>query len=334
MGLLLVAMAIAVPSTVVVMTNQLSDNMPRIPGVFKGIPASARPQVPAADRESMTILLVGSDSRSARQPLAAEQGEQPSADAAVLVHLSASGRAVSVISIPRNSWVRAPGFGMTVFYNVLSLGGPPLMIRTVELLTGIRIDHYAVIDLAGLGSLVRVLGGVQVAVARSTRREGIAFHKGVNELTPRSAMVYASTATRLDGCPCWQRNGRPGGDLSRVQRQQNLLRAIIAKAASWHPLTSPIALYRLIDALSHIVSVDSTFTNSEFRSLALRLAALHDGDFTFLTAPVRALGWRDHLRAVFLNRAQCATLWDAVSHDGVASWAARHPALLTPAVPY
>ena len=339
-GLSLIGLAGVASAAIFITGNQLIGNIARIPNVFDGLKAAGRPGVPAAYRQSMTILVVGSDSRSATPVTAAGHGKpqadltQQQGDAIMLVHLNASGRAVSVISIPRNSWVRVPGLGMMSFYKVLALGGPPLMIKTVERLTGIRIDHYAVIDFAGLSSVVRALGGVRVAVARQTSRGGVTFRQGLNLLSPRAAMIYVSTATRPAGCRCWQRNGLPGGDLSRIQRQQNLIRSILATAASWRLLSDPIAWYRLLDAFSRAVSVDSTFTSAQLRSLALRLARLHGSSFTFLTVPVRGLGWQARDGVVYLDGAQCATLWDAVRHDSVAAWAMRHPATVTPQVPY
>jgi LCP family protein required for cell wall assembly len=333
-GLSLIGLAGIAATTIYIAANQLAGNITRIPNVFSGLAPAGRPAVPAAYRQSMTIMVVGSDSRSAALPGEAGPTSQQQADAIMLVHIDASRRAVSVISIPRNSWIRVPGLGMMSFYKVLSLGGPTLMIKTVEHLTGVRIDHYAAIDFAGLRNVVQALGGVQVAVARQTRRGGVTFHHGLNELSPSAAMVYVSTAARAAGCRCWQLNGLPGGDLSRVQRQQNLIRAILAKSASLPLLSDPIAWYRLLDAFSRTVSVDSTFTNAQLRSLALRLARMHGGDFTFLTVPVRGLGWQARDGVVYLNVAQCATLWDAVRHDSVAAWAVRHPAALTPQVSY
>lgn len=333
-GVSLIALTCAATATFYVAGRNLADGIGRIPNVFKGLNASNQPGVPAAYRQSMTILVVGSDSRSEVRPTVASSRKPLGSDAIMLVHIDADRRAVSAISIPRNSWVDVPGHGMTSFYQVLALGGPALMIRTVEHLTGVRINHYAVIDFAGLRNVIQVLGGVQVEIASQSSRGGVTFHKGLNDLTPKEAMVYVSTTTRPAECRCWQRNGVPGGDLTRVQRQQNLIRAILAKTTSLHLLTKPLALYRLLDAFGHAVSVDSTFTNGQIRTLAFQLARLRGSGFTFLTAPVRGIGRRAGDGVVFLSAAQCAALWKAVRSDAVAAWVARHPASRIPRVPY
>ncbi len=332
-GLALVIFVTVATAAAFIVGNHLINSIPRVSGVFRGLNPADRPPVPAAYSRSLTILVVGSDSGSPTALVATGRDRQYS-DAIMLVHINSDGRAASVISIPRNAWIGVPGHGMTSLYRVLALGGPPLLVRTIEQLTGVRVDHYAVINFAGLRDVVRALGTVPVDIAEPSRREGIVFRKGVNDLGPRAAWVYVTSASRSAGCRCWQRDGLPGGDLSRVQRQQNLIRAILIKTAETHLLTDPLAAYRLIGALRHAVSIDGTFSDGQLLSLAQEAGQLHGSDLIFLTVPVRRLGWRDHEGVVYLDRAAGASLWNAVRHDGVAAWAARHPATLTPQVPY
>jgi LCP family protein required for cell wall assembly len=307
--------------------NHLSGNIQRIPNVFRGV--AHQPVMPAASSGSVTILLAGSDIRSPRQttgsaahPAPFDPGEQRS-DVLMLVHITANRKQVSFISIPRDSWVDVPGIGKAKINAALSLGGPPLMIKTVEQLTHVRINHYAVLDFRGFVSLVGALGGVGVRVAHTTSSRGVTFHQGFNRLTPSSALIYVR-----------QRYGLPLGDLNRVQRQQNLIRTILAQVAARGVLSSPFTMYRFLSALTHSISVDSTFTNAAMLSLANQLKSLPGRDFTFLTAPWRGFGTAAGQSVVYLNQRECGTLWQAVRHDSVAAWAKRHPATLTPATPY
>jgi LCP family protein required for cell wall assembly len=307
--------------------NHLSGNIQRIPSVFRGV--TRQPAMPAVSSHSMTILVAGSDIRSPRQTTGSgghtapfQPGEQRS-DVLMLVHINADRKQVSFISIPRDSWVDVPGMGKMKINAALSLGGPPLMIKTVEQLTHVLINHYAVLDFRGFENLVGALGGVSVRVARTTSSRGVDFRQGLNRLTPSSALVYVR-----------QRYGLPLGDLNRVQRQQNLIRTIMAGIASRGVLTNPFAMYRFLNAFTHSISVDSTFTNAAMLALANQLKGLPGSDFTFLTAPWRGFGTQSGQSVVYLNRPECATLWQAVRHDSVAAWAKRHPATLTPATPY
>ena len=308
--------------------NRLTNSVRTIPHAFRGLNDSARPATPAGARQAMTILLAGSDIRSAAPTTGVgavsrpfQPGEQRS-DLVMLVHIDADRRAASLISIPRDSWVRVPGHGMMKVNAALSVGGPALMIATVEHLTHVRINHYAVIDFQGFRAMVQALDGVDVEVAEQTASGGVIFHRGLNKLTPAQALAYVR-----------QRDGLPGGDLSRIQRQQNLIRAIFAKTAGQHVLTDPLTLYRLLNALTHALSVDATFTPAKLRSLALQLHGLRGRNVTFVTAPVRGLGWEDGQSVVYLNASRCAALWSAIRHNSVAAFAKKFPATLTPAAP-
>jgi LCP family protein required for cell wall assembly len=310
-------------------TNQLTGNVRHIPHAFQGITNSSRPVIPAATRHSMTILLAGSDIRSAGQTtgidgrkISFQPGGQRS-DVLMLVHINADRRHASFISIPRDSWVDVPGHGMMKINAAFSLGGPALMIETVEHLTHVLINHYAVIDFRGFESLVQELGGVDVQVARPTSSGSVNFRQGVNDLTAAKALAYVR-----------QRDGLPLGDLSRIQRQQSLIRAILTRAASAGVLSNPIEMYRLINTFTQALSVDSTFSNSAMRTLALQLSRLRGSNVSFLTAPWSGLGWRDEQSVVLLNSRKCARLWQAMRSDSVAAWAVRHPGTVTPSVTY
>jgi LCP family protein required for cell wall assembly len=310
-------------------TQQLAGNVKRIPNVFTGINPATRPVMPVATRHSMTILLAGSDVRSpvgttgsGAQKQSFVPGAQRS-DTLIMIHIDANRRMASLISIPRDSWVEVPGQGPMKINAALSLGGPALMIRTVEQLTHVRIDHYAVIDFTGFQRMVQALGSVNIGVAQQTSAGNVTFRRGINHLSPAAALVYVR-----------QRYGLPGGDLSRIQRQQNLIRAILTKTASAKVFANPLTLYHMMQAFTQSMSVDSTFSFGQMRSLAFQMRHLRGGDVTFLTAPVRGFGSRQGQSVVFLNLRQCTSLWNAVRHDAVAAWAKAHPGALTPSMPY
>ena len=90
-----------------------------------------------------------------------------------------------------------------------AFGGPSLLIRTVENLTALRIDHFAVVDFAGFRSVVDAVGGIDVGISAATNNDGVDFHQGVNHLDGTQALAYVR-----------QRYGLADGDLDRAQRQQ------------------------------------------------------------------------------------------------------------------
>lgn len=308
--------------------TSVTGNIQRIPHVFRGLDQADRPVMPAASRSGMTILVAGSDILSptpttgrGHQEPPFEPGEQRS-DVLMMVHIGAGGRQASIVSIPRDSWVPVPGHGMMKINAALSLGGPPLMIETVEDLTHVRIDHYMVVDFRGFSAMVGALGGVDVDVAQQTTTGTFTFRQGVNELTPATALVYVR-----------QRDGLPGGDLSRIQRQQNLIRAILLKASSSGTLTDPVATYRLLQAFTSWVSVDSTLSNARLLSLLVEARNLHGNAVSFLTAPVSGFGQESGQDVDFLDKSACTQLWSAIRTNSVGAWAKAHPAAVTPGDP-
>ena len=221
----------------------------------------------------------------------------------------------SVVSIPRDSWVEIPGRGFNKINAAYSFGGPSLLIQTVEDLTALRIDHFAVIDFAGFQSMVDSVGGIDVAIAEVTSNQGVDFRQGVNHLDGAQALAYVQ-----------QRYGLPNGDLDRAHRQQNALRALFTKAASSGTLSDPIALYDLLDATSHSVGVDETLGNDSLRSLAFDLRGLRPSAVTFLNAPVAGLGREGAQSVVYLDGSRSTDLWAALRAGRVDGYADRYPA--------
>ena len=87
----------------------------------------------------------------------------------MVLHINADRDGASLISIPRDSWVNVPGHGYNKVNAAFSLAGPSLAVETVEDLTGVRIDHLAVVDWEGFRSLIDSVGGVTVTVPQDRR---------------------------------------------------------------------------------------------------------------------------------------------------------------------
>jgi LCP family protein required for cell wall assembly len=299
-----------------VVTESLGNNVTRVPDVFRDLDATARP----VDSPALTFLLVGSDARAGAPTTGdaaapgADAGPERS-DVLMLARVDPARTGASVVSIPRDSWVDIPGRGQNKINAAYAFGGPSLLIRTVEQLTGVRIDHFAVIDFAGFQSMVDAVGGIDVRVAEATENDGVRFREGLNHLDGAAALAYVR-----------QRYGLPRGDIDRAQRQQNVLRALLDKAASDGMLTDPVQLYRLLDAVSRSVSVDDTLSNGGIRDLGLEMRGLRPSGLTFVGAPVRGLGREGDQSVVYLDENRSADLWNALQTDAVAAYTQRNPA--------
>jgi LCP family protein required for cell wall assembly len=290
------------------LAHRLDTNVARIPHVFDAIPQAQRPHKVVADAEN--ILLIGSDSRagvqttgragnaSARSPI----GQR--SDTIMLVHLAANRRAACVVSIPRDSWVPIPGHGSAKINAAYAYGGPALLIRTVEQLTGVRVDHFAAVDFAGFRAMTDAVGGVDVRLARGFTARGYRFHAGVNHIDGGRALAFVR-----------ERYALPRGDFDRIDDQHKYLRAMAAKAMSKRMLTQPVALAHLLDAVTRSISVDSSMSSGQLRSLALSLRGLRGGDLHFLTVPVKGTGWEGAQSVVFLDPAKDRVLYRELRDD-------------------
>lgn len=231
------------------------------------------------DGEPVNILVLGSDSRiSAGDPSQWEAGGQRT-DAIMIGQVSGDRESMTFMSIPRDSWVPIPGHADAKINAAFSWGGPALMIQTVEDLTGIHLDHIMVTDFDSFQAITDELGGVNITLTEPLQSGGTDLPAGTHRLDGAQALDY----TR-------QRYGLSGGDLSRMQRQQNWMRAMMVSAFNRDVLTNPNRLNDLLTVVAENVAVDENFTISEMRSLALSMRNVRPGDVNFISAPITGLG--------------------------------------------
>src|SRR4051794_4262224 len=245
-------------------------NIQRFADPLGAIPKTQRATPDATAMGAMNLLLLGSGSRiDAGNPQQWSYGAQRT-DAIMLVHLQADRKAAYVVSIPRDSWVIVPGKGLAKINAAFSWGGPSLMVRTVESVTGIRIDHVVVADFTGFKTLTDQLGGVDIKIPQATHDERHTWTAGVHHMNGQEALDYVR-----------QRHNLPNGDFDRVKRQQNWIRAVLRKLSSTGTLRNPLALDQELTTLSKSVATDSRFGADQLGTLATSLAGLGQGDLRF-----------------------------------------------------
>lgn len=320
-GLLYVLIAVVVlvllaAAGVVLLTNHLGDQVGRYPSVFAGIDPSSRP----AAKAGQTFLLVGTDSRSTAPTTGSDAtapdfvfGAQRS-DVIMVATIADDGKSASVVSIPRDSWVDIPGHGMNKINAAFSFGGPPLAIQTIEQLTKVRIDHFAVIDFAGFQQMTDAAGGIDVNVGQATERDGVVVPAGPQHLNGAQALVYVR-----------ERKSLPGGDFDRVRREQNALRALVSQALSSGTLSSPTQAYGLVNSVTQHVGVDDSLTNTGLAELVFGLRDLRARNIAFLTVPTTGTGMEGSQSVVYLDQQADQDLWFAVNTDKVQQWADARP---------
>ena len=202
----------------------------------------ALPEEQVASTSGTNWLLVGSDSR---QGLTEEQQAELGTggdvgvgrtDTIMLLHIPKSGKA-KLVSIPRDSYVDVPGFGMDKINSAFTYGGPQLLAQTVEQSTGLHIDHYAEIGMGGLANVVDAVGGVEICVQEPINDPlaGIDLQAGCQKLRGPDALGYVRTrATAM-------------GDLDRVQRQREFFAALLEKTTSPATIANPFKAISLVN---------------------------------------------------------------------------------------
>jgi LCP family protein required for cell wall assembly len=234
-----------------------------------------------------------------------------------LLHLDANRQGGAVISFPANLLVSVPGHGKQRLGETLALGGPSLLIETLERLTDVRISHYSRMTYSGLPRVVGSMGGVNVDVPYPTTSYGFHFHAGINRINAANALAYVKQPTV--------------SQVTRTELQENLFRAILHKIANrgYFQATN----WKVLDAVVHAVSVDSDLNNSQLVHLALSLGHLESSDGVSIDVPTVGSPDAGFTTPISLDRPLARKLWRAIRDDSVAQLAERYPSLVTPIAP-
>jgi LCP family protein required for cell wall assembly len=251
-----------------------------------GLPGSS-----SAASADQNILLVGDDHRptnASPEVLAelstGEDGGAVNTDTMMVLHLPAGGGRATVVSLPRDSWVDIPGVGKGKLNSAFAdgvagdggdAGGMQLLIRTVQQLTGLHIDHFVRVSLLGFYQIAQVLGPLQVCLTQPAvdPLSGVDLPAGVSTLDAKQALSFVR-----------QRHGLPRGDLDRQVRQQYFLAAELGKVTSSGVLLNPARLTELLHAVGSAVQTDPGL---DLLSLATTEGSrLSPQDVAFTTIPV------------------------------------------------
>jgi LCP family protein required for cell wall assembly len=283
---LLSAMVLLAAGTAWALTSYVSGSIGRLDAGTSGTPLDG----------PLNILVAGVDLRSGltrREQAALHVGRTVStnSDTLMVAHVTADHRHIRVVSLPRDSWVDIPGHGMNKINAAFGMGGPRLMVRTVERATGLTINDYAEVNFLGFVKIINALGGVNVCLpfAVHDRYSGLHLSAGVHHVYGITALKYAR-----------DRHSFAGSDLTRIGDQQHLLASLFSEAVSAGTLANPVRLARFLSAVSSAVKVDDGFNLDE---LANQLRGIRPGDVSFTTVP---LARTNYVAAT----GQSAVLWD------------------------
>jgi LCP family protein required for cell wall assembly len=251
-------------------------------------------------------LIAGSDSRSGLT--AAEENQLAlgrdisggRSDTIMILHLPANGTRPTLVSLPRDSYVPIPGEGKNKLNAAYSLGGPKLLIETVQNVTGLHINHFMSIGFGGLVSVVNDVGGVQMCLKAPMKDPlaGLNLKAGCQTLNGDQALGFVRTRAFTEG------------DLQREQDQRLLLKGILSKLTSAGTLINPFAVIPAANGAAGAISVDSGTGLSQLVSVAF---ALRNPVTT--TVPFGGFGNTNDGSVVLWNTPEATQFFSDLAHD-------------------
>ncbi|WP_246002148.1 LCP family protein [Allorhizocola rhizosphaerae] len=265
------------------------------------------------------ILLVGTD--HADPDSQADDPANARTDTIILMHIPSTQDRAYLVSIPRDLWVPVPqkatdkecGSRRAKINASYAWGDLPLLVRTVECFTDVRIHHVVQIDFGGFKQVVDALGGVDMEIEKditSIHAPHRKFTKGTMHLNGAEALDYVR-----------QRYQFPDGDFARMRHQQLLLKTLLDKAASGETLSNPVKFNAFVQAMSKAVKVDREF---KLIDMAIQFRGIRSKDLTFLTSPTSGTDTIGGQSVVVSDRTKAIALYNAIVSDKMGEWASTN----------
>ncbi|MEU4180532.1 LCP family protein [Streptomyces sp. NPDC026589] len=209
--------------------------------------------------DAQNILLIGSDSRAGdNREYGRDDGGSQRSDTTILLHLAADRKSATAVSLPRDLMVEIPSCRtsdgketrerFTQFNTAFEVGGTACTIRTVERMTGIRVDHHMVVDFNGFKDMVDAVDGVEICLKEpiDDKDAHLELPAGRQTLDGEEALGYVRARKTLGD----------GSDTERMERQQQFLGALVNKMQSNGVLLNPTRLYPVLDAATKSLTTD------------------------------------------------------------------------------
>ncbi|MEV7677737.1 LCP family protein [Streptomyces sp. NPDC088341] len=249
---------------------------------------------PGATQGGQNILVIGSDSREGAGDGYGRGLTTMQSDTLLLLHVGGSGKWATVVSFPRDSWVRIPAcdqgdgtFSVPHDFKIneaFAIGGSTgdtgkaaaCAIKTVEQNTRVRVDHFLVVDFRGFTGMINALGGVEICPERPIhdRKAHLDLRAGCQTVKDSQALGYVRARYSLGD----------GTDIGRIGRQQEFMRALAARAKA--RLYDPRALYGFLDSATGSLTTDPELAGLKpLYELASGLTSLPTERISFLTVP-------------------------------------------------
>ncbi|NEB11555.1 LCP family protein [Streptomyces coelicoflavus] len=276
--------------------------------------------------QAINILLIGTDKRTGSgNDGYGDKGSAGHADTTLLLHVSKDRSNATALSIPRDLIVDIPdcpttqedgttkviaGSSGVRFNQSLGQSGrtPSCTMRTVTELTGVKPDNFMVADFNAVKTLSSAVGGVEVCLAKDINDPDshLNLSKGEHTIEGEEALAFVRTRHSVGF----------GGDLSRIELQQQFLSSLMRKLKSNDTLTSPTKMVKLAEAATEALTVDSKLDSiGKLKDLGMELGKLDTKNLTFATVPVKDNPAEKTPVTVVLKEGPAQQVFDMVKND-------------------
>lgn len=283
----------------------------------------------AAGQTPLNILLIGTDSRASAANVAlgglADGGDRAGlGDVQMLLHVAADRSNASLVSIPRDTMVRIPAckddagkasfpeLKRAMINTALARGGPGCLVGTWQALTGLHIDHYMVVDFAGVVDIADAVGGVPVCVNMNLY-DRYQPKIGGTDLKLPEGTTYVKGEQALQ----WLRvRDAWGSDIGRTKAQRMYLSAMIRELKAKGSLTDPGRLMGLAEVASRSLSVDKPLADiRKLYELGTELRAVPTERITTFTIPTVTPQAKSEEGRLELRQPDAEQVWDLLLAD-------------------
>lgn len=281
---------------------------------------SNRPDVIEVEgpKEPLNVLVMGSDNRDCEGcNIDNLTGGGARSDTTILLHVSADRQRAYGVSIPRDSMVERPecrtedgeaipGSSRAMWNEAFALGGPACTMQQFEQLTGVRLDHFVVVDFEGFRGMVDAIGGVEMCIPEpiSDPAHGINIEAGTRKLEGFEALNYVRARYSIGN----------GSDTGRMKRQQAFLASMTHSVVSAGTLARPDRLIRFLDAATDSLTVDPGLKSiKKIADLGFQFRDIGLDKVQFITIP-NIPDPADPNRLVW-TEPQASEVWDKIAHD-------------------
>ncbi|NUP47525.1 MAG: LCP family protein [Catenulispora sp.] len=282
-----------------------------------------------AEGKGTNWLLVGSDDREGltrdqqdalHTGTGAVTGDTQRTDSMMLLHSGSHG--TSLISLPRDSYVTIPAYtdgkgkqhkeSKNKLNAAYAFGGAPLLIRTIETTTGLRVDHFAEVGFGGFVKVTDAVGGVDMCLDKPLKDElsGANLKAGCQTLNGAQALAYVRA-----------RYSDPLGDIGRMQRQRQFLAALAHKVSSMGVILNPFKLVPTLDDSLAAFKTSNGTSLGDLYDLFSNMKSVNGGGGHTIVVPIANPDYNvpNVGSSILWNQTKATQLWTALRNDSEVS---------------